>query len=559
METKTYIVALHKDIDYDSFWSDIESPTSGLPHIPDRAVSIVNSRDAFLRICEYALTDDEADRVRNDPRVAGVEIPVRDNPNVDIVRTYTQTGNFNKQAGYIASGGDEDYSVTNRINWGLALHTNVNAYGTSLTTTENYKYSLDGTGVDVVICDTGIQSDHPEFTYANGASRVTNVNWDSLIGISGYNTYSYSDTNGHGTNVCGIATGKTYGWAKGANIIPLTIVGLGLNPNDPLDIFGALIYWHQHKNNGHPTVVNMSWDLRLTEGYGPVNPVTGGVYRGTPWSNSGKTQTYYDSIGLITSNGNGFPAQDLTQAINYPYTSNVYNIALGEVIDAGIVVCQAAGNNKFKIDVPGGVDYDNYITSSTISGNIYYHRGASPKDPRAIVVGALDTTTSAFEPGKSQKVYFSCAGPRIDVYAAGTYIMSAGANTSPGTYFSTSFKSLVESGTSQASPQVAGIAALYLQAHPTATPAQVKNWIISHADTSAMYYKGTDSSYTDVLSTLGGSAGVATAPLGVARVKTGETTWANVANVRVKTAPTTWSNVRAIWTKVDSTTWKQTF
>ena len=76
METKEYIISLVKDIDYDSFWSEMESPTSGLPHIPDRAVSIVNNRDAMDRLCHYALTDTEANKVKGDSRVLSVDIPI---------------------------------------------------------------------------------------------------------------------------------------------------------------------------------------------------------------------------------------------------------------------------------------------------------------------------------------------------------------------------------------------------------------------------------------------------------------------------------------------------
>jgi hypothetical protein len=131
--------------------------------------------------------------------------------------------------------------------------------------------------------------------------------------------------------------------------------------------------------------------------------------------------------------GGGFPVQTTTSLPGWPYHSEAYNTALAELINAGIIVVRSAGNNSFKIDKPnnagGSGDYDNFITSNQLSGTLHYHRGASPQDPRAIVVGALDTLTSTT--GQDQKVPFSCAGPRVDIYEAGTYIMSSAPNGIP--------------------------------------------------------------------------------------------------------------------------------
>ena len=565
METKTYIVALHKDIDYDLFWSEMESPTSGLPHIPDRAVRIVNSRDAFLRICEYALTDDEAERVRNDPRVVGVDLPVEDNPFVKIGIVSTQSGNFNKQSGYIGSLASADYSDTTRINWGLIQHTNVSAYGTSLTTTENYKYVLDGTGVDIIISDTGIQSDHPEFQFlGNTTSRVQYIDWSTYVPALSTMGNSYQDADGHGTQVCGIAAGKTYGWAKNSNIYSINVVGT--NPGGFLDVLHAMKLFHTSKTNGRPTVVNMSWATYINQslfGTGTTQQmtnflanITGGSYQGNTYSG----HTNVASYGILA---NSSISNDQLSWINgFPYPISTYDVAVDEMTGNGIVVCRAAGNSQYKVDKPAGAggtgDWDNYITVALT--NVYYHRGFSPTSNNAIVVGALDTTTSGFAPlGRLQRAYYSNAGPGVDVYAAGTYIMSAGANTSPGTYFTTSFKTLNDSGTSQASPQVAGMVALYLQAHPTATPAQVKTWVSSNSNTTLLYSHGNSTTYSDRTSLLGGSNGIAVAQLGgVTQIKTGTNSWNYVANVKIKTDATTWSNVKNIYTKTING-WSQTF
>lgn len=529
MTMQTYIVTLKDGVDYNSFWTEIEDPTTGLEYIPDRPVTIVHNRTLFLRLCEYALTELEADKLRSDPRVLAVERPVRDLPNVNIVSTAVQNpsvydGNFNKQSGNVYLN-PNNYSgaQANSINWGLIAHSSTtNPYGinisgnTGLATSLVYNYSADGTGVDVLINDSGLQIDHPEFTNATGNTRVQLVDWNDIAVAVGantsidWNTVSYTDTDGHGTNVAGIAVGKTYGWDKNSNIFSLAVTS---DPNiDVLDMFAMLLYWHQNKGNNNPTLVNMSWGLII--GIGVIGTdyyaqITGGNYQGNAIL-SGQSNSYYSSRGLIPLFGDGINLQ----FPGIPYDSPAINAALGTLIDAGIIVVQAAGNNSFKIDIPSNPspvgDYDNYIVAPSVApGNLYYNRGFSPRDSRVIVVGALDTLTSSS--GQTQKVQFSCAGPGVDIWAAGTYIMSSGSNTTALTnapyFLNTSYKQYKLSGTSQASPQVTGICALYLQANPTATMSQVKSWVLNNAGTD-LFETGNSTSYTNYLSLLGGNAKV---------------------------------------------------
>ena len=71
----TYNVALNDGVDYDAFWNEIETNGSGSTYVPNRAVDIVNERPSSLRQCWYDLTDEEATKLRNDPRVYCVELP----------------------------------------------------------------------------------------------------------------------------------------------------------------------------------------------------------------------------------------------------------------------------------------------------------------------------------------------------------------------------------------------------------------------------------------------------------------------------------------------------
>jgi subtilisin family serine protease len=174
-----------------------------------------------------------------------------------------------------------------------------------------------------------------------------------------------------------------------------------------------------------------------------------------------------------------------------------------ELIDAGVVVCIAAGNSYQKIDKSTGVEYNNNMVTNT--GTIYYHRGSSPYDDQAIIVGSLDS--SVYDSNQDQKSTFSNTGPGVDIYAPGSNIMSSCSNTNEiggqNYYFNTSYKQANISGTSMAAPQVAGMAALLLQMNPTASVAQIKNSMVARAQTN-VYTGSVSSSYVEARAIQGG-------------------------------------------------------
>jgi subtilisin family serine protease len=118
--------------------------------------------------------------------------------------------------------------------------------------------------------------------------------------------------------------------------------------------------------------------------------------------------------------------------------------------------------------------------------------GTSPaRVSAAITVGA---TTSS-----DARASYSNFGTCIDIFAPGSSITSA--------WYSSDTATNTISGTSMASPHVAGVAALYLQNNPGASPASVTSAITSTATTGVVTSPGSGSPNRLLYSLLTGSGG----------------------------------------------------
>lgn len=299
------------------------------------------------------------------------------------------------------------------------------------------QYALDGTGVGVAVIDSGVYSHDDLRTADKSASRI--VYAESFV----LGDTSTNDAYGHGTHVAGIIAGNGYdsqsgysqqyiGLAPNANIVNLRVLD-GSGAGTDSQVIAAIGRAIQLKSTYNIRVINLSLGRPVEESY----------------------------------------AQDpLCQAVEAAW-------------QAGIVVVVAAGNN--------GRD-------NSLGTNGYGTVGAPGSDPAVITVGATKTSDTPTRLDDNIASY-SSKGPTLvdhvvkpDLVAPGNRVISLEA---PGSYLVTTYPSqnvlplptcdalgvcttgpggqyLQLSGTSMATPVVAGAAALMIQQDPTLTPDTVK-------------------------------------------------------------------------------------
>ena len=155
-------------------------------------------------------------------------------------------------------------------------------------------------------------------------------------------------------------------------------------------------------------------------------------------SGYGTTASIVDAIEYAVANGADVINMSLGSSVGDPLLESAVNAAFSE----GVVVVSAAGNTG----------------------------GTAPHYPAAyasvIAVGAVDSSNLLAS--------FSTHGSWVDVVAPGVNIASTyPENLTPSGYLPYAYMN----GTSMATPHVSGLAALYLQAHPGATPTEVRDAI----------------------------------------------------------------------------------
>jgi len=134
--------------------------------------------------------------------------------------------------------------------------------------------------------------------------------------------------------------------------------------------FDAIKEWHNSKpidpNTGYkrPTVVNMSWGYRSAYIFDTLSEIN---YRGISYTSDEELGLNASPPVLYRKNNYGLVYSEQQVPTGFQYINariSSVDTDIDEMVDAGIHVTIAAGNSYFKIDLPGGPDFDNYVSSS---------------------------------------------------------------------------------------------------------------------------------------------------------------------------------------------------
>ncbi|MGB8946896.1 MAG: S8 family peptidase [Streptomyces sp.] len=321
----------------------------------------------------------------------------------------------------------------------------ISEYGGSVKKT--FRSALDGYTVDLsaaearqLAADPAVASVEQNRTVRADATQ-SNAPWgldridQTSLPLSG--TYTYPDTAGSGVTAYVIDTG--------VRITHSEISGRAVNGYDAVDGDSTA-----QDGNGHGTHVATTIAGKT---YGVAKKAKIVAVRVLDNNGSGTTAGVIAGIDWVTSNhAAGAPA--------------VANMSLGGGASTTL-------DNAVKNSIADGVSY------AVAAGNEGVNASSSSpaRVPAAITVGATSNTDA--------KASWSNYGSVLDIFAPGVSI-TAGWNTSD-----TATNTI--SGTSMATPHVAGAAAVYLAGHTSATPAQVASALVNGATTGKVTSPGTGS------------------------------------------------------------------
>jgi len=205
--------------------------------------------------------------------------------------------------------------------------------------------------------------------------------------------------------------------------------------------------------NGHGTHVS-----------GTVGGATYGVAKGVSLvavrvldcGGSGSTSGVIAGVDWVTANHASPAVANMSLGGG---ASTALDQAIASSVAAGVTYAVAAGNGNFLGIAQNACNY------------------SPAREPSAITVSATDNTDT--------KASWANYGTCVDIFAPGVGITSS--------WYSSPTATNTISGTSMATPHVVGAAALYLQANPSATPAQVASALTGNATPSVVKSGGSGS------------------------------------------------------------------
>jgi subtilisin family serine protease len=217
----------------------------------------------------------------------------------------------------------------------------------------------------------------------------------------------------------------------------------------------------------------------------------------------GRASAVFDAFG-----GNGQDCNGHGTHVAGTVGGSTYGVAKSSLLRAVRVLdCNGSGSNS---GVIAGVDWVTQNHISPAVANMSLGGGASTALDNAVNSLSNSGVTVAVAAGNSNanacnssparaanaittgsttstdaRSSFSNFGTCVDIFAPGSSILSS--------WFSSDTATATLSGTSMASPHVAGVAALYKQANPSASATTVRNAIVNNATTNVITNAGTGS------------------------------------------------------------------
>ena len=510
-----YIVTCKSHEDLEDLYDDMETPGGNL-YIPDREVELVNRRE-ISRNTHYMLTAEEAEQVSNDPRVIACELTPEERrlqllPTSVNLDPYTITnGTFRKNGTFSAS--DKQWGMLHCA--GTDSQRDKGNFGTSGndTATESLTIYNSGKHVDVVIVDDGTSFDMEEWkSPSTGNSRFVQYQWYNELNsyVSGISagTYTYpSNSNNpkyHGTHVAGTVAGKSYGWANEANIYSMCVLSNSESTVTSLTYaYDLLRAFHKYKQinsttgRRNPTITNHSYGYFTTDvcSIDNIKEIYSKKFNssGVTYSASNPNPSGWNVKGLAADFGiNKYSSSSYKLPVYIPSVA----ADVEDCINDGVVMVGAAGNSNHWQVTSDDNEWDDTITvkawENTSFGaqpnwydsdtTHYLHRGSSPSSSM-ITVGSLSQHKDF------QRSDFTNKGPGIDIFAPGHNIVSCfdDSGTLDTKYGGNNYYASI-SGTSMASPQVAGILALAASNKRRFTQKDALKYIANHSKSSDMTF-----------------------------------------------------------------------
>ena len=475
---KQYVVTLHDKNDLEHFYNEMQ--LTGFPLVLKRPMS---------RNTHYIMTEEQAEILRQDPRVWGVEAVDSFQIKRQVVNNepYNIIGDFWKadtvgpasvsstdlQWGHIHCAGDQAQRGKGQFGPIASGYSYEKVNG-------NVDIFNSGKHVDVVIVDDPVSYDSEEwYSPSSNQTRFVQYQWftelNTAVGSidddgqslpTGTITYGTNSATSqfHGNHVTGTACGQHYGWAREANIYNMAVTDPWPSGQQvgALLIFDYLRAFHLNKSinpetgKKNHTITNHSYGgiRSMPNDNLQFADVTAVNYQGVPYDAGVPGPSGWTQAGLEADFGLVFGVD------TYPSYSSAVAADVQDAIDDGVVVIGAAGNDNLLMSTIYpfvSEDWDNTVTI-TGTGTIYYNRGAWPitHDTGAISVGALSKQADF------RRSTYTQYGPGVDIFAPGDNILSAygntGLNDSKYTQGSGNFFYPIQ-GTSMASPQVCGVIA----------------------------------------------------------------------------------------------------